>query len=101
MPSFEMAAPIHFVLCDFGPAGRAYMETDPDAASAANIVENLLNDQYEEPLQVIAVDLAANRVEDVSAAIAQAVLDEARRRKAELADDARAFVEDQLGIAIE
>jgi hypothetical protein len=50
---------------------------------------------------VIAVDLAANRVEDVSAAIAQAVLDEARRRKGELADDARAFVEDQLGIAIE
>ena len=100
MPNLS-AAPIHFVLCDFGPAGRAYMETDPDAASAANIVENLLNDQYEEPLQVIAVDLAANRVEDVSAAIAQAVLDEARRRKAELADDARTFIEDQLGIAIE
>jgi hypothetical protein len=77
------------------------METDPDAASATHVVENLLDDQYEQPLQVIAVDLAANRVEDVSAAIAQAVLDEARRRKRELADDARAFVEDQFGIVIE
>ena len=62
MPNLN-AAPIHFVLCDFGAAGRAYMETDPNTASATHIVENLLNDQYEQPLQVIAVDLAANRVE--------------------------------------
>ena len=60
MPSIvsEEAGPIHFVLCDFGLAGRAYAETDPEAASTATIVEDMLDGQYDQPLKVIAVDLA-------------------------------------------
>ncbi len=103
MPSIvpEETGLIHFVLCDFGLAGRAYVETDPDAANAAAIVEDMLDGQYDQPVKVIAVDLAANRVEDVSAAIAQAILDEARRRQDTLPDGTHAFVEEQLGIEIE
>ena len=103
MPSIvpEDAGPIHFVLCDFGSAGRAYVETDPDAANAATIVEDMLDGQYDQPVKVIAVDLAASRVEDVSAIIAQAVLDEARRQDDILPPGVRAFVEEQLGIEIE
>ena len=103
MPSIvpEETGPIHFVLCDFGSAGRVYVETDPNAASAAVIVEDMLDGQFDQPLKVIAVDLAADRVEDVSATIAQAVLDEARRQHDTLPAGTRAFVEEQLGIEIE
>jgi hypothetical protein len=34
---------VHFVLCDFGRAGLAYIETDPADADATTIVQNLLN----------------------------------------------------------
>ena len=103
MPSIvpEDGGPIHFVLCDFGSAGRAYVEYDPNTTNAATIVEDMLDGQFDRPLKVIAVNLAADRVEDVSATIAQAVLDEARRHQDTLPDGTRAFVEEQLGIEIE
>jgi hypothetical protein len=47
VPSLD--ADIHFVLCDFGRAGLAYVETDPAEADATTIVQNLLNGQYERP----------------------------------------------------
>ena len=37
---------LHFVLCDFGRYGRAYVETDPAKADASTIVRNLLQGQY-------------------------------------------------------
>ena len=37
---------IHFVLCRFGRAGLAYVETDPTEADATAIVRNLLYGQY-------------------------------------------------------
>src|SRR5215475_3062489 len=37
---------LHFVLCDFGRYGRAYIETDPAKADASTIVRNLLQGQY-------------------------------------------------------
>jgi hypothetical protein len=103
MPSIvpEEAAPIHFVLCDFGSAGRAFVEAGPEAASTATIVDDMLDGLYDQPLKVIAVDLAGARIEDVSAAIAQAVLDEAKRQDDTLSAGVRAFVEEQLGIEIE
>jgi Mg/Co/Ni transporter MgtE len=102
MPSIvpEEAGPIHFVLCDFGSAGRVYVETDPITATAATIVEDMLDGQYDQPLKVIAVDLAANRVEDVSAKVAKAVLDEAQREQDTLPDGTRAFVEAHLGVEV-
>ena len=38
---------LHFVLCDFGRAGLAYVETDPAEADATTDVQNLLHGQYE------------------------------------------------------
>ena len=32
---------LHFVLCDFGRSGQAYVETDPTGAAASTIVRNL------------------------------------------------------------
>jgi hypothetical protein len=32
---------LHLVLCDFGRAGLAYVETDPAEADATTVVQNL------------------------------------------------------------
>jgi len=55
---------VHFVLCDFGRAGLAYVETDPDEADATTVVQNLLHGQYERPKRVLALlaDPRARRV---------------------------------------
>ena len=49
--SFVPEQDLHFVLCDFGRAGPAYVETDPMQADASTIVRNLLDGQYNRPVQ--------------------------------------------------
>jgi len=39
----SLSEDLHFVLCDFGRAGLAYVETDPAEADATTVVQNLLN----------------------------------------------------------
>jgi hypothetical protein len=41
--SFTPEQDLHFVLCDFGRSGQAYVETDPSQADASTIVRNLLD----------------------------------------------------------
>jgi hypothetical protein len=62
---------LHFVLCDFGRYGRAYVETDPAQADASTIIRKLLQGQYGRPLSVLALNTAEGRVQDVSALIAR------------------------------
>jgi hypothetical protein len=76
---------VHFVLCDFGRAGLAYVETDPAEADATTIVQNLLRGQYERPLRVIALNADEGWSRDVSEAIAAKVRD--RRARRPRADD--------------
>ena len=47
---------VHFVLCDFGRSGLAYVETDPAKEDATTIVQNLLHGQYKRPLPIIALN---------------------------------------------
>jgi hypothetical protein len=49
VPSLDVD--IHIVLCDFGRAGLAYVETDPTEADATTVVRNLLHGQYDRPLR--------------------------------------------------
>jgi hypothetical protein len=48
---------LHFVLCDFGRSGQAYVETDPAEADASTIVRNLLRGQYDRPVRVLALNV--------------------------------------------
>jgi hypothetical protein len=64
---------LHFVLCDFGQSGQAYVETDPTEA-----VRNLLHGQYDRPVRVLALDVEEGWVRDVSEIIATKVQDVAR-----------------------
>jgi hypothetical protein len=52
VPSLD--ADIHLVLCRFGRAGLAYIETDPAEADATTVVQNLLHGRYGQPLRVVA-----------------------------------------------
>ena len=59
--------PIYFVMCDYGPkVGRAFVETDPDAADRATIVRAIAEGQYTKVAQVLAVDLTEGTVRDVT-----------------------------------
>src|SRR5262249_57415778 len=69
--SFTPEQDLHFVLCDFGRSGQAYVETDPSQADASTIVRNLLEGQYNRPVRVLALNVEEGWVRDVSEVIAQ------------------------------
>jgi hypothetical protein len=91
--SFTPEQDLHFVLCDFGRSGQAYVETDPTQADASTIVRNLLQGQYDRPVRVLALNVEEGWVRDVSEIIAAKVHDVARFEEQDLTAGTRAFVE--------
>ena len=81
--SFTPEQDLHFVLCDFGRSGRAYVETDPSQADASTIVRNLLNGQYNRPVRVVALNVEEGWVRDVSQVLAAKVQEVARNAPSE------------------
>jgi len=67
------------VLEDFGRLGRAWRETDEAATSRATLIRNLIDEQYEHPVRIIAFNTAEGWSRDVTVDIA----DELRRRYVE------------------
>jgi hypothetical protein len=94
--SFTPEQDLHFVLCDFGRAGQAFVETDPTQADASTIVRNLLDGQYNRPVRVLALNVEEGWVRDVSQLIAAKVRDVARREEQGLTGGTRAFVEGRI-----
>ena len=90
-PSLD--ADVHLVLCDFGRAGFAYVETDPSEADATTVVRNLLRGEYERPLRVVALNADEGWARDVSERIAAKVQEVAQRERLDLTGDTRAFIE--------
>jgi hypothetical protein len=83
---------LHFVLCDFGRSGQAYVETDPSQADASTIVRNLLEGQYNRPVRVLALNVEEGWV-PVSQVIAAKVRDVARKDGQGLTRGTRGFIE--------
>ena len=46
-PAFDVT--VHIGLNDFGPLGRAYVDTDETQADEATVVEDILSGQYYQP----------------------------------------------------
>jgi hypothetical protein len=92
---------VHFVLCAFGRAGLAYVETDPAEGDATTVVQNLLHGQYERPLRVLALNADEGWSRDVSEAIAAKVRDVAAHEGRELTSGTLAFIEDYIGRALQ
>jgi hypothetical protein len=67
---------VYLVLDDFGSLGRVWRETDEAGTNRAWLVRNLLNDLYENPVRIVAFNIAEGWSRDVTVEIA----DEVRRR---------------------
>ena len=79
---------LHFVLCDFGRHGPTFVETNLDAADELTITRNIATGEYDRSLRVIACNPAEGWCRDVSARIAEYLVD-----VEELPAGAREFVE--------
>jgi hypothetical protein len=88
---------LHFVLCDFGALGIAYVATVPTEADRDTIIRNMMSGKYHHPLHVIAVNPAKGWARDVSEAIARALVETAVRGGQSLPPGTQGFVESQLG----
>jgi hypothetical protein len=92
--------PVHFVLCDFGRLGQAYVETQP-VINESQVVDGILYGQYDDPVEVIAVNIDEGWARDVSEDIAGLVVAKARIEDYSLAEGARRFVEKHLDEELE
>src|SRR5216684_2117716 len=70
---------LHFVFCDFGALGTAYVETVPTEVDRDTIIRNMMSGEYDHPLHVIAVNPAKGWARDVSEDIARALVETAVR----------------------
>jgi hypothetical protein len=86
-------ADVHLVLCRFGGAGLAYVETDPAEADATTVIQNLLYGRYGEPLRVVALNVSESWSRDVSEAMAYVVREIAEREHYELTQGTLDFIE--------
>jgi hypothetical protein len=86
-------ADVHLVLCRFGRAGLAYVETDPAEADATTVIQNLLYGRYGEPLRVVALNVSESWSRDVSEAMAYVVREIAEREHYELTQGTLDFIE--------
>ena len=88
---------VHIVLNDFGPLGRAYVETDEAKADEATIIENILSGQYSHPIRVVAFNTAESWACDVTEDIARAVWSKTRSEYRPIGKSAQEFLERTLG----
>src|SRR6476646_16643 len=89
---------VHIVLNDFGPLGRAYVETDEAEADEATIVENIMSGQFSHPLRVVAFNTAEGWGRDVTEDIARAVLRKAQNEHRSIGKVVQEFLERTLGV---
>ena len=88
---------VHVVLNDFGPLGRAYVETDEVDADAETIIEGILSGQYSHPLRVVAFNAAEGWARDVTEDIARAVLGRVRSDNRSIGAASQEFLVRALG----
>ena len=92
VPEPRRDADLHFVLCDFGRLGQAFMETDAASAGRDDIVRNLLAGEYKRPVRIVSFNLAEGWSRDVSTEIAAEVASVAERQGQNLTDGTRDFL---------
>lgn len=91
-----VAGELHFVLCDFGKLGQAYLETDPARADRESVIEDILSGEIARALKVIALRTDGTW-RDVSVEVAWAVTKAATAAGDVLAGGAREFVIKHIG----
>jgi hypothetical protein len=88
---------VYLVLCNYGPLGRAYRETDPDRADLETTINDLLSGQFENPVGVIAFNAAERWAANVSEDIAREIVRRIGLMGDELSEELADFVDEHLG----
>ena len=86
------------MLNDFGPLGRAYVETDEAEADENTIVQNILSGDFSHPLRVVAFNTAEGWARDVTEDIARAVLSKMRSEDRSIGKVVQEFLVRVLGV---
>jgi hypothetical protein len=84
---------VHMVLDDLGKHGRVWRELDFEQTSERNIIEAILGEQFNRPVQVVAFNLSEGWSRDVSEDIARDVAALARQQGTMLGPSAKALYE--------
>jgi hypothetical protein len=87
---------VYIVLNDFGPMGRAYVETDEVESDEEVVIESFLSGQYSHPLRVVAFNTAEGWARDATEDIARAALDRARSENRTIGKATQEFLERTL-----
>jgi hypothetical protein len=87
-------------MCDFGRMGLAYVETPP-VMTEHDVVEGILQGQYDTPVEVIAFSADEGWARNVSEDIAGHVVATARAAHHTLTAGAKSFVEKHLDEELE
>jgi hypothetical protein len=82
---------VYLVLNDFGPLGRAFVETDEANATERDVVTNISRGDYSKPIRVVAFNTAEGWSRDVTEDIAEELL-ERDASEGDLSDSAKTFV---------
>jgi hypothetical protein len=85
------------VLCDFGPLGQAYCETNPERADLETTITDLLSGQYDNPVRVVAFKTAEGWSQDVSEDVAREIMRRVGLIGGELSPSLADFVDEHHG----
>jgi hypothetical protein len=91
---------VYIVLNDFGPLGRAYVETGEAEAEEATIIENILSGQHSHPIRVIAFNTVEGWARDVTEDVAQAALSKAQSERRSISIVVQEFLVRTLGVGV-
>ena len=89
---------VYLVTEDFGPLGRAVLETDLAEADRETIIRNFISGQYDNPLRVVAFNTAEGWSSDVSEDIAGEIVDRAYDANDVLNNGTRRFIDRYIDI---
>jgi len=98
VPKLTDGVTVYLVLNDFGPLGRAYVETDEAKASEGDVISDISSGQHSKPIRVVAFNTAEGWSRDVTEDIAEALL-ERDASENDLSEPAKTFFGQVLNTA--
>ena len=90
VPKLTDGVTVFLVLNDFGPLGRAYVETDEAKASERDVISDISSGQHSKPIRVVAFNTSEGWSRDVTEDIAEALL-ERDASENDLSESAKTF----------
>ena len=75
VPKLTDGVTVYLVLNDFGPLGRAYVETDEAKASERDVISDISSGQHSKPIRMVAFNTSEGWSRDVTEDIAEALLE--------------------------